>query len=307
MDRLPSRTACALLAAASLSLLAAGPAAAHTKHVTKRVDLKFAAVAGNQSVSCGTAIPGLGTTNQSARLADLRFYVSNVSLIRSDGKAVPIKLASNSSFRVTRRAGAVTLIDLENGAGACAAEGTKATNAHVRGTVPAGRYRGLSYKVGVPDGLNHSDVASAPAPLNLAAMDWSWQAGRKFLKIETADPTFMVHLGSTGCTGNPATGKTVDCTSPNRVAVRLASFDPSRQQVAVDVKALLAGSDLSAGMGPMGGMATAAGMDMSGCMSGPGETGCAPVFQALGIGWSDSSGGGAAWASKQKVFRAIAR
>ena len=304
-----SKSARALLAAAGLSLLAAAPAAAHPHHATRSVDLKFAAVAGDQPVACGKTIPGLGMTSASAQLKDLRFYVSDVKLLRSDGKAVPVKLRS-SSFQLTRPGGAVTLIDLENGTGACAEEGTKATNAHVRGTVPAGTYRGLSYKVGVPSRLNHTDVAGAPSPLNLAAMGWSWQFGRKFLKIETADPSFMVHLGSTGCTGNPATGQTVRCTSPNRVAVRLKSFDPSRQQVAVDIKALLAGTDLSGGMSSMGAMASASAMDMNmdaACMSGPGETNCGPIFRSLGIDWSDTSGGGAALPSKQTVFRTLER
>jgi len=205
----------------------------------------------------------------------------------------------------------VTLIDLENGAGACSEDGTKATNAHVRGSVPAGRYKGVRYTVGVPSALNHTDLAAAPAPLNLAAMGWSWQVGRKFLKIETAEPSFMVHLGSTGCTGNPATGAKVKCTSSNRAAVSFKSFDPAQQKVAVDVKALLSGTMLTASTAPMGGMtATAAQMDMdmsSACMSGAGEMTCGPIFGALGIGWSDTSGGGAASPARQKVFRAIAR
>ena len=314
------KTAPGLLAAAAASLSLAAPAVAADGSTVKKVDVAFAAMAGAKPVACGTAIAGLGTTGQAAQLKDLRFYVSDVKLLRSNGSAVPVSLA-DSSFSVTKPAGAVTLIDLENGTGACAEEGTKATNAHVRGTVPAGRYTGLSYTVGVPAALNHTDVAGAPAPLNLAAMGWSWQLGRKFLKIETADPTFMVHLGSTGCTGNPATGHT-KCTNANRVAVRLRSFDPSRQQVAVDVKALLTGSDLSAGMGSMdgtsgtsamggmSGMASASAMDMdemSGCMSGPGEMGCGPVFRSLGLSWSNTSGGGAASPAKQTVFRAMAR
>ena len=48
-------------------------------------------------------------------------------------------------------------------------------------------------------------------------------------------------------------------------------------------------------------------MEMSGCMSGPSETACSPIFNALGIAWKDGSGGGAASAARQTVFRAIAR
>lgn len=310
----PSAVRRGLLVAAGASLLLATPALAEDGHrATTPVDLAFAAVAGDQPVACGAPIAGLGADHQSAQLKDLRFYVSDVALVRGDGRAVPVTLAKSSAFRLTRGRSAVTLIDLENGRGACAEDGTKATNAHVRGTVPTGRYTGLRYTVGVPSALNHTDLAAAPAPLNLAAMGWSWQVGRKFLKIETAAPSFMVHVGSTGCTGNPATGAKVRCTSSNRAAVRLKSFDPKRQKVAVDVQALLAGTTLSGGGGMgMGGMAGAAqaGMDMdmsAACMSGPGEMTCGPIFGALGLGWSATSGGGAAHPSEQKVFRAIAR
>ena len=38
--------------------------------------------------------------------------------------------------------------------------------------------------LGVPFPLNHTDITTAPAPLDLTSMDWSWQSGRKFAKIE---------------------------------------------------------------------------------------------------------------------------
>lgn len=308
----PSAVRRGLLTAAGASLLLAAPALAHDARGAKKpVDIAFSAVAGDKPVACGAPIAGLGANDTSAQLKDLRFYVSGVALVRGDGKAVPVTLAKDSAFRLTRGRSAVTLVDLENGTGACAEDGTKATNAHVRGTVPAATYKGVRYTVGVPPALNHTDLAAAPAPLNLASMGWSWQVGRKFLKIETAEPSFMVHLGSTGCTGNPATGAKVKCTSSNRAAVKLKSFDPARQNVAVDVRALLAGTTLTAPAAPMGGMtATAAQMDMdmsSACMSGAGEMTCGPIFGALGIGWSDVSGGGAAHPAEQKVFRAVAR
>lgn len=302
MHALSTRAPRALIAAAA-GLLAAAPAAAQAK--TQPVDVTFAAMAGSKPVACGSPIAALGMTKATTQLRDLRFYVSDVALIRKDGKAVPVTLRS-SAFELTRKGGSVTLIDLENGTGACAEEGTKATNARIRGTVPKGSYKGLSYTVGVPSALNHTDVAGAPSPLNLAALGWSWQFGRKFVKIETSDPTFLVHVGSTGCTGNPATGQTVTCTSSNRAKVRFASFNPSRQRVAVDVQALLSGTDLSGGMGAMASSTMT--MDMANsCMSGPGEKTCGSIFKALGLGWNDTTGGGKATASAQKVFRAIAR
>jgi uncharacterized repeat protein (TIGR04052 family) len=135
-------------------------------------------------VTCGTPIDGLGTTAQTAQLQDFRFFVSEVELIRRNGRAVTVKLAPNSAYRYTRGGVGVTLIDLENGAGACAVDVTKRMNASVKGTVPRGEYVGAAWTVGVPFALDHTDAAATPAPLNSAAMGWSWQVGRKFAKIE---------------------------------------------------------------------------------------------------------------------------
>ncbi|MDA0182207.1 metallo-mystery pair system four-Cys motif protein [Solirubrobacter phytolaccae] len=276
--------------ALGIALVAAAPAVAKDQ----KVDIRFAGVAGDEPVACGTPIEGLGTTAQAAQLQDLRFFVSEVALITRGGKAVPLKLAKNSAYRVTRDGIGVTLIDLENGTGSCAVDGTPGTNAIVRGTVPAGKYVGARWTVGVPFALNHTDAPAMPAPLNSAAMAWSWQGGRKFTKIELSDPggatgswvakTFFVHLGSAGCTGNPATGQTVSCANANRGSVRLKKFNPAKQQVAVDVKTLVAGSDI-----------TVNGGNAPGCMSAPTDPECAGVFKAFGV------------SGTQTVFKAIAK
>lgn len=326
------------LAVACLALgltgLAALPAAAHTGrhdrphgrahgrahgrvHARQPVAIRFAAVAGRAPVACGRPIGALGTTGRSAQLTDLRFFVSNVKLLRRGGGAVALRLRRDSPFRVTRGKAAVTLIDLENGRAGCAG-GTRGTNAFVRGTAPRGHYAGVRWTVGVPFALNHTDATTAPAPLNSAAMAWSWQSGRKFTKIEVSDPgtdpaaawtarTFFVHLGSTGCSGDPATGETVRCIASNRPQVTFRRFDPSRQQVAVDVKAMLAGVDV-----------TVNGGGAPGCMGGPTDPECGPVFDAFGLrlgsGGGANVGGGmgmghaaAARAPKQSVFRPIPR
>lgn len=301
------------------SLFAASTADARSAKKRQRVAIEFAAVAGSTPVACGKEIGGLGTTGRSAQLTDLRFFVSDVRLLRRDGRAVTVRLAADSAFRVTRGTAAVTLIDLENGRGGCA-DGTKATNAFVRGTVPPGDYVGARWSVGVPFALNHSDATTAPAPLNSAAMAWSWQVGRKFTKIEVSDPgagagapwasrTFFVHLGSTGCSGNPATGETARCSAANRPEIALRRFDAARQRVAVDLKALLAGVDVTVNGGGAGG-----------CMAGMTDPECAPIFKAFGL--RAPTGGGmemgdgmamgalgaaASAAPKQTVFRAIRR
>ncbi len=187
--------------------------------------------------------------------SDLRFFVSDVKLIRRGGKARAAQAGEELGLPRHPRGRRRDADRPGERHRRVRRSGTPGTNAVVRGTVPAGTYVGVRWTVGVPFALNHTDAPAMPAPLNSAAMAWSWQGGRKFTSIEFTDPggatgswtakTFFVHLGSAGCTGNPATGQTVSCKASNRAAVRLKRFDPARQQVAVDVKALLAGNDIT--------------------------------------------------------------
>jgi len=272
------------------------------------IALEFAAYAGSTPVKCGTAVNGLGSGSVSAQIKDFRFYVANVKLVRSDGTRVPLTLGANDDWNLTASGESLTLIDLEDGTGACTG-GTTATNATVKGTVPAGSYVGVEYTMGVPFALNHSDYATAAKPLDIQAMAWSWQSGRKFAKIELTDPggatgtwtakTFNVHLGSTGCTGNPATGATVTCTAPNRMAVSLGTFNPGTQKIAVDVQALVASTDITV---------NAAGA--AGCMSGGTDPECPNVFKALAIDWkADGTGTGLSLnnGAAQTLFKAVSK
>lgn len=270
------------------------------------VAIEFATVAGSTAVSCGTAsIANLGTTNANGRLRDARFYISNVALIRADGVEVPLTLPANDNWNATVGTDRVTLIDLEDKTGAC--QGTTDTNPSLKGTVPAGSYVGVTMTLGVPFALNHTDQAAGvdvtPAVVNNAAhpgMAWSWAGGRKFAKIELTDvladaaagtagkwaaSVFNMHLGSTNCTGtNPAAGLVTACTEQNRATIRLAAFDPAKQKINVDVRALLAENDATANLsGP------------TGCMSGLTDPECTGVFKALQIGFNGAAAAGAAF------------
>lgn len=274
-----------------------GQAAKKLKAKSQKVSIGFTAVNGNQPVSCSKPITGLGTTSRSAKLTDLRFYVSGVRLLRKGGGAVRVKLPNGSKWSYTRGGAASTLIDLENGSGGCATEGTKAINNRVRGTVPRGRYVGVRYSVSVPRSINHTDVTTTPAPLNLTAMAWSWQAGRKFMKVELSEDSgpawgskiYFLHVGSTDCKGNPAAGEKTSCGLPNRNQVTLRKFNPAKQRIALDLKALFAGVDIAGGSGMghmsgMGGMDDMPGMgEMGGCMSATSSADCAPIFESLGM------------------------
>lgn len=300
MNRISRSGALAALMAATALLIAVPLAAAHPGHhdedATQKVAIDFTALNGSKQVSCAKPIAGLGTTSRTAELTDLRFYVSGVQLLRRGGGAVSVELP-NSKWSYAKGKAAVTLIDLENGTGSCAAEGTKAMNASVRGTVPKDSYTGIRYSVSVPDSLSHTDLTAMPSPLNLTAMGWSWQFGRKFTKIEVSEDggpawdskTFYLHLGATDCKGDPAAGEKARCGLPNRDQVTLAKFNPAKQRIAIDFKSLFGGVDVASNggsKGSMGAMGSMEGMDMSGtpgCMSETTDLDCPPIFKALGL------------------------
>lgn len=285
----------------------------------QNIEIAFAAMAGDTPIGCGSAVTGLGSTGATGHVKDFRFYISQVQMIRADGVEVPLTLPANDNWNYTAGADSVTLVDLENATGDCpTATGTTGTNAVVKGTVPAGTYTGVKMTMGVPFSMNHTDWANpttTKAPLDIQAMAWNWQGGRKFAKMEVTDPlasaaagtegkwaspTFNFHLGSTGCIGNPATGTQVSsCTAPNRMEFKLTSFNPFTQKVAVDIKPLLDGTNVTINQAAA-----------TGCMSGGTDPECLNVFKALAIDWkADGTGtglpisGGAA----QTLFRVMAK
>jgi uncharacterized repeat protein (TIGR04052 family) len=244
------------------------------------VSLTFAARVGAEPFKCGTTF-SLGNPATMVAPVDFRFYVSEIKLVRADGSDVPLVLIPDGKWQLPD----VALLDFEDGTGACSTDGNADTNTVVRGTAPPGTYTGVRFVVGVPFSKNHANQATAPSPLNLGQMFWSWQSGYKFLKIDgqpqnDAGPRFNVHLGSIACVGgNPADGGVVtSCDKPNRAPVELltsAPIDFATKSIVVDWAAILAGSDLTTNGGGPGG-----------CMSFPGDPECPPVFDRLGLDYT---------------------
>lgn len=248
--------------------------------IEQRMEISFVAAAGDKIVRCDQPINGLGTTWATAALRDLRFYVSDVALINDQGKSIPMKLEINSW-----QTNELALIDLADASGACASSSPEINN-RIVGTLPPGDYQGIRFTVGVPHALNHSDYASAKPPLDVQAMSWAWQAGRKFMQVEInpeggvaraasqAAPgrSFLFHLGATGCKGNPVSGETVQCERPNRLQMSLDRFDPKRQQITLDLVRLYAGVNILRDQG-----------GALGCMSAASDPECRPIFKALGV------------------------
>ena len=237
------------------------------------VSISFQAVAGEAELACGKSYTGIGTTKSTITPRDFRFYVHNVRLIDAAGKEVAVELKQDEKWQLDN----VALLDFENATGSCA-NGTPERNTAVVGTVAAGvRGVGLKFTMGVPFEKNHTDLTKMGSPLNLTALAWVWNAGRKFARLDfssTGVPRgYAIHLGSTGCTPNETkTTIPTHCTEPNRVEVTIPEFDAAKDTVIADLAALLQDSNVDQG-----------GKMMSGCMSGPMTAACGPLFSNLGL------------------------
>ncbi|WP_437275585.1 MbnP family copper-binding protein [Sorangium sp. So ce375] len=249
------------------------------------VELQFEGRVGDEVFSCGETYP-VGTPSTDVRFDDFRLYIHDVRLRRADGEEVPLSLEQDGLWQFQD----VVLLDFEDKSGSCA-NGTEPTNGLVRGTVPAGEYDGLSFKLGVPFELNHADVSVAPSPLNLSGLFWSWNAGYKFLRVDSIstadDKPFLMHLGSTGCVDG-ADREVTACDRPNVAEIAFQDVDPLKAKVLVDYAALVSDSDVSASAD-----------DTPGCMSGPSDLDCVPLFTHLGIDSTD----GSPRADQQSFFR----
>jgi len=205
---------------ATLLLMVSGAWAAD-----RQVAVRFQAVVGAEKFACGQTYAGVGTTKSTLSPRDFRFYVHDVALIDDTGKSVPLQLTQDGKWQLDN----VALLDFEDATGGCA-NGTPDINDRVVGTVPAGHYTGLRFTLGVPFQQNHTDLTTMPSPLNLTALAWVWNAGRKFARLDfssTGMPRgFAIDLGSTGCTPSDVkTAPPVQCSEPNRAEIEFSVFD----------------------------------------------------------------------------------
>lgn len=256
---------------------AATPAdAAPTRQETgKPVEIRFALKAGDQDLICAQPATGLGITQSTVQLNDLRFYVSNLALIDGSGNAVPVVLEQDGLWQVESTA----LLDFEDGSAGCTETGNPDLNTSVRGSVAAGDYTAVRFDLGVPFALNHQDVTVAPSPLNLPPMWWNWQFGYKFVRIDMKSDApatagaWFIHLGSTGCVAaDPAKAPTKPCSHPNMATIQLDGFDPATQTIVADLATLLAKVNLSEST-----------PQPPGCMSGADDPDCAALLPAFGL------------------------
>lgn len=265
------------------------------------VKLQFAAYAGTTPIQCGTAVAALGSKSSAAQIQDLRFYISNVKLLKADGSSVALTLSAtdNNNYQGTDSVSLITLS--QKGVGSCTA-GT-ALNKLIQGTVPAGQYVGVTMTLGVPFSLNHLNSTDPATPAVLRSdvnpgMSWNWRGGRKFTKVElqstdTGNPVTLLHLGATGCVGDPANGIAISsCTASNRVPVTFSTFNPNTQAIALDVKTLFASADFSVA---------------NSCMSSATDAQCVGPFGVLALNFNvDGTGTGLPISGQtQTAFKAV--
>lgn len=293
--------------AEDLNTLRAALASRKAASATQDVSIAFDLFNGAAPVRCGDTInlantalwdhtsdtklatPGtIGAQITEGKLVDTRFYISNVMLLDAAGKATPLVMGDNGAKQA---AAGVALMDFGNVVGTTC---TTDYNTSISGKVAPGTYTGVSFTLGVPvrsadfkTKLNHTNTAdtSAPAPLQVSPMSWTWQGGRKFTKIEFQPTTpidkvgantatkWYVHIGSTGCAGDPtAAGNETACTNPNRLNVQFSAFNAGSQKIVFDVAALFKEADVTFDGGGAGG-----------CMSGTTDPECPAIFKALGL------------------------
>ena len=253
----------------------------------QRVALRFSVQLGDEPFACGRSYAQQGSTGQTIALRDFRMFVQDVALVDADGREVPVQLDARDPWQTPE----VALLDFEDNTGECA--GSDETNYEITGAVPEGEYRALRFSHGVPEQLNHADPKTFPAPLRTPGMSWNWLLGLRFVRLEVgsadvdsdldagaASGSFSLHVGSTGCAGNPNAG-TIKCAKPNRSRVELQGFELGKSEIVLDVRPLLSGSDLR---------------ETIECHSGTAV--CDPLFEALGVDYASGQAG-----AMQRVFR----
>jgi uncharacterized repeat protein (TIGR04052 family) len=241
------------------------------------VEIPFAVQWNGQPISCETSVDGIGLT-------DMRFFVSNLVLHGPDGSRWPASFEPDGIWQNE----SVSLIDLENGKGACL-NGTAQSNASVRARYHGGEVEAISFEMSVPASLNHGDPMLAGPPLSYTPMHWHWASGYKFIRagVEKEVDSYFLHLGSSRCEGT--IGNISGCRSSNRAVVTLPDYSVESSVVVVDIGVLFDTVDLTDGQ-------------RSECMSGPANSDCRGPFGRLGLDFESGDS-----TSEGTVFRRGAR
>ncbi|MDY7230340.1 MbnP family copper-binding protein [Hyalangium rubrum] len=246
------------------------------------ISIPFEARVGDKPFACGQSYPGLGATGTTYEPMDFRMYLHDVRLVSDTGQEVPVTLTNDGEWQVDGAA----FLDFEDKTGLCT-NGTKKIRTQVVGTVPAGNYRGLRFRVGLPSALNHQDVSTAPTPLNDPTLFWGWRTGYLFLRVDGRTTGLkaghFMHLGSTDCAGPPPgqTTGSAGCTFPNRPEISLDGFELDKSKVVLDLATLFTNANLDTNAEVTN--------TSIGCMSQKEDPDCTPMFHQLGLSMDTSA------------------
>lgn len=133
----------------------------------------------------------------------LKMYISEVALVRPDGREVGADGLVLAEFKRGTPTQGVSVMKLD---------------------VPAGQYRGIRFNVGVPRELNHLDAGTQQMPLGVnSGMYWAWNPGYIFYRLEgvvllpEGKQKWVIHMG----------------TDAFRIPVRLQDLQTRRVQINV--------------------------------------------------------------------------
>src|SRR5688572_22888631 len=235
------------------------------------VTIGFEARLGSEPFDCGGAHQ-LGTPPSEVRPSLLRLFVSDVSLLDAGGNVARLLLEPNA-WQDNSAEHNVALLDFEDGSENCRF-GDEDTRTAVTGWAPPDfAASGLSFRIGVPDALNHDDAGLAAPPLNRPGMWFSARDGHVGLRLEldtvnadshreptiddrTAPGGWQLWLAQTVVPApyprgvDPAVALEgncgdVPCPGDRWPLVSLDPFDVSRDTLVLDLAALLEGVDFT--------------------------------------------------------------
>ena len=267
----------------------------------RTIEIPVKAVAGTTDISCDATLQSLGTAGTEVSLVDFRFFVHDLAVVTDEGQVIPVALDADAKSQNAD----VALLDFRDKDENCAGEGAN-TNFNDTITIKVDVdselvISDLQFTLGVPFELNHLDQSLAEEPLRnpgkASGMAWSWRGGYKFTGLDVKpvsddiSKNWHIHIGSTGCTADPAEGEEpVPCPNPNRATIKLPLEGANLEDIAIqlDYAKLVEGSNLSQDEG-----------GASGCMSGFSDPECPAIFKRLGLPWGDTE------AVEQSVFSIV--
>ncbi len=171
--------------------------------VANNVQLTFKNTFGDTEIVLGGTTSAAATVNTSAtgqvhHFAELKYVISNIRLVKTDGTEIP--------YNVNNLDKGAMVID----------QSKTASLIYLMHNIPAGEYKQIKFGLGVRSDLNTLDQARFPAfyataGANDTEMMWEWGTGYRFTKIEgfydTDNKQMSIHTGSTveGTSGDSST------------------------------------------------------------------------------------------------------